>query len=153
MPPPPANFARRAQANRRDAIGALVASVGTCGVFLVMKGMVTSRIDRTPREQVLETRMKRNEKGQPFVQGSDGDWLLVRASAEEAGLLYLRDGIGRVYRLKVIDRVQVDLADDMVVMEIFGDGVWEDQLQQLATKSGNQLLISEREFLTLTESG
>ena len=57
-------------------------------------------------EEVMMTRVKRNEKGQPFVQGSDGDWLLVRASSKTAGMLYLRDSIGRVYRLAVLDRVQ-----------------------------------------------
>lgn len=52
------------------------------------------------------TRVKRNDKGQPFVQGSDGDWLLVRASSQTAGMLYLRDSIGRIYRLAIADRVQ-----------------------------------------------
>lgn len=55
----------------------------------------------------LRTRLRRSEKGQPFVQARDGDWLLLRTSPNTPGLILLRDRIGRVFRLQVLDRTQV----------------------------------------------
>lgn len=106
--------------NRRDAIVALMASVGTTAIFVFVADMVRSPIDnrknfisqtewllaRTEEEKVFKTRIKRNEEGRPFVESSDGDWMLVKASSREAGLLYLRDRFGRVFKLAVADRIQ-----------------------------------------------
>ena len=51
--------------------------------------------------------MKRTEKGQLFLQAENGDWMFVHPSSKTSGMLYLHDRLGRVYRLKIQDRVQV----------------------------------------------
>lgn len=44
----------------------------------------------------------------------------------------------------------MDLSDDMVVMDLFGDGKWESSLEQLLNRENDEVLFTEEQFLKMT---
>ncbi|KIZ00564.1 hypothetical protein MNEG_7396 [Monoraphidium neglectum] len=59
----------------------------------------------------------------------------VRLDAKVPGTVLLRDeGSGAVFYITNSNVQQFDLTDDYVVMALFGDGSWEDDMQRLQAR-------------------
>jgi len=58
-----------------------------------------------------------------------GEWFTVRLDMEVAGALLLRDPKGSIYAIETEGLPQVDLSDDYVLLMLFTDGSWQDQMQ------------------------
>eukprot|EP00803_Ostreobium_quekettii_P004874 evm.model.scf_1630.4 EVM.evm.TU.scf_1630.4 scf_1630:8338-10306(-) len=137
----------RRDEGRRELIIAGV--VGLAG-FLCVKTIYDYVLspDNLP-EGMMRTRIKRNEQGRVFLQTRDTDWMEVRLSSSRPGLTLLRDRSGRIYRLPIVNRPQVDLSDDEVLFDVFGDGQWEDRLQVLTRGDGSDVVLTQQEFYRL----
>jgi hypothetical protein len=90
---------------------------------------------------------------------SSGAWHAVRLDMEVPGTLLLREqGSGTVFALETASLAQVDLSDDTVVLMLFADGQWEQEMATIDVrdpeaekrmgkgKGGKPLTMSEREF-------
>lgn len=69
---------------------------------------------------------------------------------EAPGALLFRDPDGYIYALELQGLKQIDLSDDYVVLMLFADGEWEDNIQPIQINDGKEkpqtLKLSDKEF-------
>jgi hypothetical protein len=70
--------------------------------------------------------------GRVQLRSRNGEWFTVRLDMEVAGALLLRDPKGNIYAIETEGLPQVDLSDDYVLLMLFTDGSWQDQMQVCA---------------------
>jgi len=96
--------------------------------------------------------IRRGIDGRVQLRSRSGQWYSIRLDMEVPGALLLRDPKGNVYAIETQDLPQVDLSDDYVVLMMFADGVWEDQMSPVefvdesAGGDTTQLNMTEKEF-------
>ncbi|KAI8463135.1 MAG: hypothetical protein J3K34DRAFT_527240 [Monoraphidium minutum] len=142
------DLARRAAeeaGNRRNLLlyagGAAAVVAGTAALLggAGGGGGGSGKIGREERAAIDALRdeggFRREYDGHVWVQTRAGTWMEVRLDAKIPGTVLLRDeGSGAVYYLTNNNVQQFDLTDDYVVMALFGDGAWEDQIQRLQAR-------------------
>ena len=90
--------------------------------------------------------------GRVQLRSRSGEWFTVRLDMEVAGALLLRDSKGAVYAIETEGLPQVDLSDDYVLLMLFADGSWQDQMQAIEYEDADnggkvtQLTMTEQEF-------
>jgi hypothetical protein len=90
--------------------------------------------------------------GRVQLRARGGEWYTVRLDMEVPGALLLRDPKGGVYAIETEGLPQVDLSDDYVLLMLFADGSWQDQMQGIEYEDADnpgsvvQLTMGEREF-------
>lgn len=70
--------------------------------------------------------------GRVQLRSRKGEWYTVRLDMEVAGALLLRDPRGNIFAIETDGLPQVDLSDDYVLLMLFSDGSWQDQMQARA---------------------
>ncbi|GBF93326.1 hypothetical protein Rsub_06364 [Raphidocelis subcapitata] len=90
--------------------------------------------------------------GRVQLRSRKGEWHTVRLDMEVAGALLLRDPRGNIFAIETDGLPQVDLSDDYVLLMLFSDGSWQDQMQAIEYEDADepgrvvQLNMSESEF-------
>ncbi|KIY99896.1 hypothetical protein MNEG_8063 [Monoraphidium neglectum] len=107
------------------------------------------------RRQLDEFRARYNIRrgldGRVQLRSRKGEWFAVRLDMEVPGALLLRDGKGNIYAIETEGLPQVDLSDDYVLLMLFSDGSWEDNMQPIEYEDSDtgkvvQLNMAETEF-------
>ncbi|KAI8463942.1 MAG: hypothetical protein J3K34DRAFT_130462 [Monoraphidium minutum] len=95
--------------------------------------------------------IRRGLDGRVQLRSRKGEWHSVRLDMEVPGALLLRDTKGGVYAIETEGLPQVDLSDDYVLLMLFADGSWQDNMQPIEYEDADtgkvqQLTMSDAEF-------
>ncbi|KAG1660999.1 hypothetical protein FOA52_007164 [Chlamydomonas sp. UWO 241] len=96
-------------------------------------------------------KIRRSLDGRVQLLSSKGKWFSVRLDMEVPGAMLLREpDLGFVYAVQTEALQQIDLSDDYVLLLMFADSAWEEQMSPVSYSDENgkskQLKLDEREF-------
>eukprot|EP00879_Flechtneria_rotunda_P007384 GHRR01007746.1.p1 GENE.GHRR01007746.1~~GHRR01007746.1.p1 ORF type:complete len:214 (+),score=66.25 GHRR01007746.1:390-1031(+) len=102
----------------------------------------------------LKYGIRRGVDGRVQLKKSDGKWMQIKLDMELQGTMLLRDTTtDEIYVLQTDTLQQIDLSDDYLLMMLFSDGSWQEDIQPIrlgdAEEGYEDLKLPEQQFKDL----